>query len=175
MFLLCYMNNVTPANLSCFGSLLLLVSPPPFAASPLTHQAGAFKRNFSSPLLSIDPLGVVREAPAAQGEWWNHEAAWRIAASQNVDVPASKHRFLTVAGFILCLVEADNVIVDPVYEALRYGTSLAQMSRSSFGSVSESPCHEVENVQPLLWMMWISMRNITWYFLYYRQKNFRKN
>ncbi|KAG5831845.1 hypothetical protein ANANG_G00284230 [Anguilla anguilla] len=29
--------------------------------------------------------------------------------------------------------------VDPVYEALRYGTSLAQMSRSSFGSVSESP------------------------------------
>ncbi|XP_043910996.1 SH3 and cysteine-rich domain-containing protein 2 [Protopterus annectens] len=29
--------------------------------------------------------------------------------------------------------------VDPVYETLRYGTSLAQMSRSSFGSVSESP------------------------------------
>lgn len=43
---------------------------------------------------------------------------------------------------LLC-VEADNVIVDPVYEALRYGTSLAQMSRSSFGSISESPCHEV--------------------------------
>eukprot|EP00062_Callorhinchus_milii_P023445 gi/632982295/ref/XP_007908059.1/ PREDICTED: SH3 and cysteine-rich domain-containing protein 2 isoform X1 [Callorhinchus milii] len=29
--------------------------------------------------------------------------------------------------------------VDPVYEALRFGTSLAQMSRSSFGSLSESP------------------------------------
>uniref|UniRef100_A0A674CIS1 SH3 and cysteine rich domain 2 n=1 Tax=Salmo trutta TaxID=8032 RepID=A0A674CIS1_SALTR len=29
--------------------------------------------------------------------------------------------------------------VDPIYAALRYGTSLAQMSRSSFGSVSESP------------------------------------
>ncbi|KAK2833156.1 hypothetical protein Q5P01_017045 [Channa striata] len=29
--------------------------------------------------------------------------------------------------------------VDPVYAALRYGTSLAQMSRSSFGSLSESP------------------------------------
>ncbi|KAJ8253772.1 hypothetical protein COCON_G00203840 [Conger conger] len=29
--------------------------------------------------------------------------------------------------------------VDPVYETLRYGTSLAQMSRSSFGSLSESP------------------------------------
>lgn len=29
--------------------------------------------------------------------------------------------------------------VDPVYEALRYGTSLAYMNRSSFSSVSESP------------------------------------
>ena len=29
--------------------------------------------------------------------------------------------------------------VDPVYEALRYGTSLAQMGRTSFGSLSESP------------------------------------
>lgn len=29
--------------------------------------------------------------------------------------------------------------MDPVYAALRYGTSLAQMSRSSFGSTSESP------------------------------------
>uniref|UniRef100_A0A672FPM1 SH3 and cysteine-rich domain-containing protein 2 n=1 Tax=Salarias fasciatus TaxID=181472 RepID=A0A672FPM1_SALFA len=72
---------------------------------PCYGKSGAFKRNFSSPLLTSDPLGVVREAPAAQ--------------------------------------EADNSAVDPVYEALRYGTSLAQMSRSSFGSISESPCHEV--------------------------------
>uniref|UniRef100_G3NRP2 SH3 domain-containing protein n=1 Tax=Gasterosteus aculeatus aculeatus TaxID=481459 RepID=G3NRP2_GASAC len=35
--------------------------------------------------------------------------------------------------------EADNGTVDPVYEALRYGTSLAHMSRSSFSSISESP------------------------------------
>ncbi|XP_053197684.1 SH3 and cysteine-rich domain-containing protein 2-like [Scomber japonicus] len=76
---------------------------------PCNGKTGAFKRNFSSPLLTSDPLGVVREAPAAQ--------------------------------------EADNGIVDPVYEALRYGTSLAQMSRSSFSSISESPCHEVERVQ----------------------------
>ncbi|XP_027145569.1 SH3 and cysteine-rich domain-containing protein 2 isoform X1 [Larimichthys crocea] len=75
-------------------------------------QTGAFKRNFSSPLLTTDALGVVREAPAAQ--------------------------------------EADNGIVDPVYEALRYGTSLAQMSRSSFSSISESPCHEVEKLQDKL-------------------------
>ncbi|XP_053531253.1 SH3 and cysteine-rich domain-containing protein 2 isoform X1 [Ictalurus punctatus] len=32
-----------------------------------------------------------------------------------------------------------KVRMDPVYATLRYGTSLAQMSRSSFGSVCESP------------------------------------
>ncbi|XP_070783632.1 SH3 and cysteine-rich domain-containing protein 2-like [Enoplosus armatus] len=79
---------------------------------PCNGKTGAFKRNFSSPLLTTDPLGVVREAPAAQ--------------------------------------EADNGIVDPVYEALRYGTSLAQMSRSSFSSISESPCHEAEELQDKL-------------------------
>nr|XP_015217712.1 PREDICTED: SH3 and cysteine-rich domain-containing protein 2 isoform X3 [Lepisosteus oculatus] len=62
-------------------------------------KSGAFKRNFSSPLLVNDQLGVVKEAPPS----------------------AVKNR------------------IDPVYETLRYGTSLAQMSRSSFGSVSESP------------------------------------
>ncbi|XP_055512772.1 SH3 and cysteine-rich domain-containing protein 2-like [Leucoraja erinacea] len=35
--------------------------------------------------------------------------------------------------------------VDPVYEALRFGTSLAQMSRSSFGSFSESPTKHLGN------------------------------
>lgn len=54
-------SNNTP--LSAFP-LLILLSPP--------CQTGAFKRNFSSPLLTLDPLGVVREAPAAQGEWWPH-------------------------------------------------------------------------------------------------------
>uniref|UniRef100_A0A3Q0TBT4 SH3 and cysteine-rich domain-containing protein 2 n=1 Tax=Amphilophus citrinellus TaxID=61819 RepID=A0A3Q0TBT4_AMPCI len=34
-----------------------------------------------------------------------------------------------------------NNIVDPVYEALRYGMTLAQMSQSSIGSISESPSH----------------------------------
>ncbi|XP_026871885.2 SH3 and cysteine-rich domain-containing protein 2-like isoform X2 [Electrophorus electricus] len=33
--------------------------------------------------------------------------------------------------------------IDPVYATLRYGTSLAQMSRSSFGSMSESPTHSL--------------------------------
>ncbi|XP_074519597.1 SH3 and cysteine-rich domain-containing protein 2-like [Halichoeres trimaculatus] len=78
---------------------------------PCIGKTGAFKRNFSSPLLTTDQLGVVREAPAAQ--------------------------------------EADNSVVDPVYEALRYGTSLAQLSRSSFSSISESPCHEEEHQDKL--------------------------
>ncbi|XP_031699471.1 SH3 and cysteine-rich domain-containing protein 2-like isoform X1 [Anarrhichthys ocellatus] len=79
---------------------------------PCNGKTGAFKRNFSSPLLTNDTLEVVREAPAAQ--------------------------------------EADNGIVDPVYEALRYGTSLAQLSRSSFSSISELPCHEEEKLQDKL-------------------------
>uniref|UniRef100_A0A3P8S1G8 SH3 and cysteine-rich domain-containing protein 2 n=1 Tax=Amphiprion percula TaxID=161767 RepID=A0A3P8S1G8_AMPPE len=61
-------------------------------------KSGAFKRNFSSPMLVNEQLAVVKEVQPIQGER-----------------------------------------VDPVYAALRYGTSLAQMSRSSFGSLSESP------------------------------------
>ncbi|XP_063076956.1 SH3 and cysteine-rich domain-containing protein 2-like [Engraulis encrasicolus] len=38
----------------------------------------------------------------------------------------------------------DESRVDPVYEALRYGTSLAQMSRTNFSSISESPVHQGE-------------------------------
>ncbi|TKS89674.1 SH3 and cysteine-rich domain-containing protein 2 24b2/STAC2 [Collichthys lucidus] len=98
----------TSSNVSPSPVLPLLARHLPTPAC----QTGAFKRNFSSPLLTTDALGVVREAPAAQ--------------------------------------EADNGIVDPVYEALRYGTSLAQMSRSSFSSISESPCHEVEKLQDKL-------------------------
>ncbi|KAM8844704.1 SH3 and cysteine-rich domain-containing protein 2-like isoform 1-T1 [Spinachia spinachia] len=64
-------------------------------------KSGAFKRNFSSPMLVNDQLSVVKEVQPSQ--------------------------------------EAVRMRVDPVYAALRYGTSLAQMSRSSFGSLSESP------------------------------------
>nr|XP_019949881.1 PREDICTED: SH3 and cysteine-rich domain-containing protein 2-like isoform X2 [Paralichthys olivaceus] len=63
-------------------------------------KPGAFKRNFSSPMLVNDQLAVVKEVQPSQ--------------------------------------EAVRTRVDPVYAALRYGTSLAQMTRSSFGS-SESP------------------------------------
>ncbi|XP_023149439.1 SH3 and cysteine-rich domain-containing protein 2-like [Amphiprion ocellaris] len=64
-------------------------------------KSGAFKRNFSSPMLVNEQLAVVKEVQPIQ--------------------------------------EAVQRRVDPVYAALRYGTSLAQMSRSSFGSLSESP------------------------------------
>uniref|UniRef100_A0A3P9D907 SH3 and cysteine-rich domain-containing protein 2 n=1 Tax=Maylandia zebra TaxID=106582 RepID=A0A3P9D907_9CICH len=40
--------------------------------------------------------------------------------------------------------KAPRMRVDPVYAALRYGTSLAQMSRSSFGSLSESPTRSLQ-------------------------------
>ncbi|XP_026181371.1 SH3 and cysteine-rich domain-containing protein 2 [Mastacembelus armatus] len=68
---------------------------------PCHGKSGAFKRNFSSPILVNDQLAVVKEVQPSQ--------------------------------------EAARTRVDPVYAALRYGTSLAQMSRSSFGSLSESP------------------------------------
>ncbi|XP_071401805.1 SH3 and cysteine-rich domain-containing protein 2-like [Centroberyx affinis] len=68
---------------------------------PCHGKSGAFKRNFSSPMLVNDQLAVVKEVQPSQ--------------------------------------EVGRARVDPVYAALRYGTSLAQMSRSSFGSVSESP------------------------------------
>ncbi|XP_018516080.1 SH3 and cysteine-rich domain-containing protein 2 [Lates calcarifer] len=68
---------------------------------PCHGKSGAFKRNFSSPMLVNDQLAVVKEVQPSQ--------------------------------------EAVRTRVDPVYAALRYGTSLAQMSRSSFGSLSESP------------------------------------
>ncbi|CAB1341672.1 unnamed protein product [Coregonus sp. 'balchen'] len=75
---------------------------------------GAFKRNFSSPMLANEQLAVVKEVQPTQGAAWGRG-------------------------------------VDPIYAALRYGTSLAQMSRSSFGSMSESPTHsqcENEKAEP---------------------------
>ncbi|XP_028267886.1 SH3 and cysteine-rich domain-containing protein 2-like isoform X2 [Parambassis ranga] len=73
---------------------------------PCYGKSGAFKRNFSSPMLVNDQLAVVKEVQPSQ--------------------------------------EAVRTRVDPVYAALRYGTSLAQMSRSSFGSLSESPTRSLE-------------------------------
>ncbi|KAF7657757.1 hypothetical protein LDENG_00022190 [Lucifuga dentata] len=73
---------------------------------PCHGKSGAFRRNFSSPMLVSDQLAVVKEVQPTQ----------------------------------VCVVsEPARSRVDPIYAALRYGTSLAQMSRSSFGSLSESP------------------------------------
>uniref|UniRef100_A0A674AD07 SH3 and cysteine-rich domain-containing protein 2 n=1 Tax=Salmo trutta TaxID=8032 RepID=A0A674AD07_SALTR len=78
---------------------------------PCTGKTGAFKRNFSSPLLTNDMLGVVKEALPSQ--------------------------------------ESDKGGVDPVYEALRYGTSLAQMSRSTIFSLSFSLSRSLSISPPL--------------------------
>ncbi|XP_061837859.1 SH3 and cysteine-rich domain-containing protein 2-like isoform X1 [Nerophis lumbriciformis] len=75
---------------------------------PCYGKSGAFKRNFSSPMLVTDQLAVVKEVQPSQ--------------------------------------EAVRARVDPVYAALRFGTSLAQMSRSSFGSMSESPTRSLGEV-----------------------------
>uniref|UniRef100_A0A8C4YT10 SH3 and cysteine rich domain 2 n=1 Tax=Gadus morhua TaxID=8049 RepID=A0A8C4YT10_GADMO len=75
-------------------------------------KSGAFKRNFTSPMLINDQLAIVKEAQPSQGK-------------------ADRH---------------------PVYAALRYGTSLAQMSRPSFGSMSESPTRSLVRCQRLLWL-----------------------
>ncbi|XP_061567439.1 SH3 and cysteine-rich domain-containing protein 2-like isoform X2 [Cololabis saira] len=77
---------------------------------PCYGKSGAFKRNFSSPMLVNDQLAVVREVTPSQ--------------------------------------EVARMRVDPVYAALRYGTSLAQMSRSSFGSLSESPTRSLVRKHP---------------------------
>ncbi|XP_024920483.1 SH3 and cysteine-rich domain-containing protein 2 [Cynoglossus semilaevis] len=58
---------------------------------------------------------------------------------RNFSSPMLVNDQLTVVKEVQPSQEAVRTRVDPVYAALRYGTSLAQMSRSSFGSLSESP------------------------------------
>ncbi|KAJ7313604.1 hypothetical protein JRQ81_005137 [Phrynocephalus forsythii] len=82
---------------------------------PGKTQATAFRRNLSSPMLLHEPQpqpsATTKESPPA-GE--NGTVQRQAKAG-----PSGK--------------------VDPVYETLRYGTSLAYMNRSSFSSTSESP------------------------------------
>ncbi|XP_034047037.1 SH3 and cysteine-rich domain-containing protein 2-like isoform X2 [Thalassophryne amazonica] len=63
------------------------------------------------------------------------------AFKRNVSLPLLVSDQLTVVKEVQPSQVSDPVRtrVDPVYAALRYGTSLAQMSHSSFGSLSESP------------------------------------
>uniref|UniRef100_A0AAV2KIJ3 Phorbol-ester/DAG-type domain-containing protein n=1 Tax=Knipowitschia caucasica TaxID=637954 RepID=A0AAV2KIJ3_KNICA len=97
---------------------------------PCYGKSGAFKRNFSSPMIINDQLAVVKEVhvqemssprlPTVKQEVENHKEEEQPEVQP---LPQKNHRSR----------------VDPIYAALRYGTSLAQMSRSSFGSLSESP------------------------------------
>lgn len=98
---------------------------------PCYGKSGAFKRNFSSPLIITDQLSVVKEVRPSQEmsssrlPTVKHEVEKEREEEQTEgqQPPQKSHRSR----------------VDPIYAALRYGTSLAQMSRSSFGSTSESP------------------------------------
>uniref|UniRef100_A0A3B4GW39 SH3 and cysteine rich domain 2 n=1 Tax=Pundamilia nyererei TaxID=303518 RepID=A0A3B4GW39_9CICH len=53
-----------------------------------------------------------------------------------------EHVFRRPTSCQRCKHTIQGSTVDPVYEALRYGMTLAQLSQSSFSSISESPCHE---------------------------------
>ncbi|MCI4383957.1 hypothetical protein PGIGA_G00032660 [Pangasianodon gigas] len=69
---------------------------------------------------------------------------------RNFSSPLLTNELFTVIKEAPPTQEQGKGTVDPVYEALRYGTSLAQMSRSTFNSISESPCHQSEEGQEKL-------------------------
>ncbi|MCJ8738202.1 hypothetical protein PDJAM_G00032790 [Pangasius djambal] len=69
---------------------------------------------------------------------------------RNFSSPLLTNELFTVIKEAPPTQEQGKGTVDPVYEALRYGTSLAQMSRSTFNSISESPCHQSEEEQEKL-------------------------
>ncbi|XP_053708349.1 SH3 and cysteine-rich domain-containing protein 2-like isoform X1 [Synchiropus splendidus] len=96
---------------------------------PCHGKSGAFKRNFSSPMLVTDQLAVVKEVPPSQvkSRSPSHPPTWSRKRKKIKRRNSSQPE------------KAVRTRVDPVYAALRFGTSLAQMSRSSFGSLSESP------------------------------------
>ncbi|XP_056258366.1 SH3 and cysteine-rich domain-containing protein 2-like isoform X1 [Seriola aureovittata] len=105
---------------------------------PCHGKSGAFKRNFSSPMLVNDQLAVVKEIQPSQ------ELSSSHLTPEEREVEKDKEEeqiqlLLEADGRSAPCEKAPRTRVDPVYAALRYGTSLAQMSRSSFGSLSESP------------------------------------
>ncbi|XP_060794747.1 SH3 and cysteine-rich domain-containing protein 2-like [Neoarius graeffei] len=69
---------------------------------------------------------------------------------RNISSPLLTNELFTIVKEAPPTQEQGKGAVDPVYEALRYGTSLAQMSRSTFNSISESPCHQSEEGQEKL-------------------------
>ncbi|XP_055079612.1 SH3 and cysteine-rich domain-containing protein 2-like isoform X2 [Periophthalmus magnuspinnatus] len=98
---------------------------------PCYGKSGAFKRNFSSPMIINDQLAVVKEVQASQ-----EMASSRLTTAKN---EAEKEKEEEQPEAQPLPQKSHRSRVDPIYAALRYGTSLAQMSRSSFGSLSESP------------------------------------
>ncbi|XP_035469955.1 SH3 and cysteine-rich domain-containing protein 2-like isoform X2 [Scophthalmus maximus] len=113
---------------------------------PCHGKPGAFKRNFSSPMLVNDQLAVVKEAQPSQELSQPHltrqprgARKWKKRGGRKGERGEEQiQRLVAADGTGRHPEKAVRTRVDPVYAALRFGTSLAQMSRSSFGS-SESP------------------------------------
>ncbi|XP_060637070.2 SH3 and cysteine-rich domain-containing protein 2 isoform X1 [Anolis sagrei] len=84
---------------------------------PGKAQAASFRRNLSSPMLLHDPQ------PQPATTTTTSPATVTAATTTKESPPAA----------------GTSGKVDPIYETLRYGTSLAYMNRSSFSSTSESP------------------------------------
>ncbi|XP_042327077.1 SH3 and cysteine-rich domain-containing protein 2 [Sceloporus undulatus] len=88
---------------------------------PGKAQATSFRRNLSSPMLLHDP----QPQPVTTTTTTTTTSATTATASTP---PKESPPAAGTSGK-----------VDPIYETLRYGTSLAYMNRSSFSSTSESP------------------------------------
>ncbi|XP_026086026.1 SH3 and cysteine-rich domain-containing protein 2 isoform X1 [Carassius auratus] len=87
-----------------------------FTEKPCQGKSGMFKRNLSTPVLTNDQLCAVKTQEDCN-------------ASQAVRCKDERLRLLKLES---------KAQLDPVYATLRFGTSLASTSRSSFGSFCES-------------------------------------
>ncbi|XP_061765667.1 SH3 and cysteine-rich domain-containing protein 2-like isoform X3 [Nerophis ophidion] len=129
-------------------------SPPPCSESPLAYERSPFLSPSASPIPS---LSESLHSPSICPSLSLSSKGLPKSTGQPATPPKThcfqEHVFRRPTNCERCkhsIQEADNVNLDPVYEALRYGTSLAHMSRSSFGSITESPCHEAEKLQDKL-------------------------
>ncbi|KAF7468933.1 hypothetical protein GHT09_020208 [Marmota monax] len=110
-----------------------------WCSEEISHQqclgktSTSFRRNFSSPLLVHEPppaCAMSRESPPT--DQTRQPGLETQAAGQSQAIS-------WMPGLEGGCSAGTSGKVDPVYETLRYGTSLALMNRSSFSSTSESP------------------------------------
>ncbi|CAI9577169.1 unnamed protein product, partial [Staurois parvus] len=98
----------------------------------LGKTSTSFRRNFSSPILIHEPLSSPKESPAIG----SNAHCKKLTVCSEIRVSNFSPEEDPVQS---TKTEAVPKKVDPVYETLRYGTSLAHLNRSTCSSVSESP------------------------------------